>query len=84
MRGQIARAGREAIGLALEIGYPTKDTMPLLLAKAFRQALSLSLESGFPTKESIKFLLAKAQGQALALSSRVPAAATEESEKKSG
>ena len=83
IRGQIAQAGREALGLALEIGYPTKETVPLLLAKAFRQALSLSLESEFPTKESIKFLLAKAQAQALALSSHVPAAAMEE-KKESG
>jgi len=83
IRGQVAQAGREALGLALEIGYPTKETVPLLLAKAFRQALSLSLESEFPTKESIKFLLAKAQAQALALSSHVPAAAMEE-KKESG
>ncbi len=84
LRGQIAKAGREALGLALEIGYPTKETVPLLLAEAFRQALSLSLESEFPTKESIKFLLAKAQAQALALASQVPATAAEESKKESG
>ncbi len=82
IRGQIAQAGREAVGLALEIGYPTKETVPLLLAKAFRQALNLSLESEFPTKASIQFLLAKAQAEALALSSRLPAAA-EESKKDS-
>ena len=74
VRGQIATAGRQAIGLALEIGYATKETVPLMLAKAFRSALSLSVESGFPTKESVKFLLAKAQAQANALSALAPAA----------
>ncbi len=73
VRGQIATAGMQAIGLALEIGYPTKETVPLLLAKAFRSALSLSVESEFPTKESIKFLLARAQAQANALNAHVPA-----------
>ena len=81
VRGQIAQAGREALGLALEIGYPSNETVPLLLAKAAQQALSLSVESGFPTKESVKFLLAKAAAQAKALSGKVPGTAEE---KKSG
>ena len=80
VRGQIAQAGREALGLALEIGYPTKETVPLLLAKAAQQALSLSVESGFPTKESVKFLLAKAAAQAKALSGKVPGTAEEKKE----
>jgi hypothetical protein len=61
----------------LEIGYATKQTVPLLLAKAAQQALTLSIESEFPTKESITFLLAKAQAQANALSAQVPAASEE-------
>ncbi len=77
VRGQIATAGRQAIGLALEIGYPTKETVPLMLTKAFRSALSLSVESGFPTKESVKFILAKAQAQANALAAKVPGATEE-------
>ncbi|HII41138.1 MAG TPA: 50S ribosomal protein L10 [Thermoplasmata archaeon] len=84
VRGQISQAGREALALALEIGYPAKETVPLLLAKAAQHALSLSIESGFPTKDSVKFLLAKAQAQALALSSAVPAAPADESTKESG
>jgi large subunit ribosomal protein L10 len=81
IRGQITQAGREALGLSLEIGYPAKEIIGLLLAKAFRQALSLSIESEFPTKESIKFLLAKAQAQMLAVASRAPGAADEELKK---
>lgn len=82
LRGQISQAGMQALGLALEIGYATKATVPLLLAKAAAQALSLSVESGFPTKESVTFLLAKAQAQANALAAQVPAA--NEAKKDSG
>lgn len=84
VRGQIATAGAQALGLAMEIGYVTKATIWPLLAKAFQQALSLSIESEFPTKESVKFLLAKAQAQALAVASQLPGAAAEESKKDSG
>ncbi|HYM40132.1 MAG TPA: 50S ribosomal protein L10 [Thermoplasmata archaeon] len=82
VRGQIAQAGRGALALALEIGYATKETVPLMLAKAAQQALALSVESGFPTKESVKFLLARAQAQANALAAKVPAAT--EAKKDSG
>src|SRR2546428_382910 len=78
VRGQIAQAWREALALALEIGFPTKETIRPLLAKAHAQALGLAVESEFPTKESIKFLLAKAYAQMLALIARVPGAADEE------
>ena len=84
VRGQISTASRQALGLALEIGYATKGTIQPLLAKAFQSALSLSVESGFPTKESVKLLLAKAQAQAFALSSHMPAAPAEEAKKDSG
>jgi len=78
VRGQIAQAGREALALALEIAYPTKETIGPLLAKAHMQALRLAVESEFPTKESINFLLAKAHSQMLALAARVPNASDDE------
>jgi large subunit ribosomal protein L10 len=78
VRGQIATAGRQALALALEIAYPTRMTVPLLLARAHGNALTLAIESEFPTRESIKFLLAKAQAEMLALASRVPEAADED------
>jgi large subunit ribosomal protein L10 len=84
VRSQIAQAGREALGLALEIAYPTRETIGPLLAKAYAQALGLAVESEFPTKESIPFLLAKAHAQMLALAARVPEAADEELRAKFG
>ncbi len=77
VRGQITQAGRQALALALEIAYPTSETIGPLLAKAQAQALGLAVESEFPTKESIKLLLAKAQAQMLALAARLPDAADE-------
>ena len=51
VRRQIARVGREALALALEIAYPTRETIRPLLAKAHLQALGLAVESEFPTKD---------------------------------
>jgi large subunit ribosomal protein L10 len=77
VRGQITQAGRQALALALEVAYPTSETIGPLLAKAQAQALGLAVESEFPTKQSIPFLLAKAQAQMLALAARLPSAASE-------
>lgn len=75
VRDQIARAGRQAFSLAIEAGYPTKETIRPLLARAVGQALNLAVESGFPTKESVKLLLAKAHAQMLTLAAVQGAAA---------
>ena len=77
VRAQVGQAVRQAIALALEAGYPTKQTVPLLLSKAHANAMGLALQSEFPTKESLPVLLAKAQAQMLALASRAPDAAGE-------
>src|SRR2546428_10794488 len=77
VRGQIAQAWRGALGLALTVAYPTKETIRPLLAKAHAQALELAVEAEFPTKESVKFFLARAHTQMLALFARAPRAADE-------
>ncbi len=74
VRGQIAQAGLEAFALAMQVAYPTNETIRPLLSIAYTQAIGLAIQSGFPTKESVKFLLARAQAQMLALASRAPAA----------
>jgi large subunit ribosomal protein L10 len=65
-------ASRNALALAVEIVYPTPETMPPLLAKAYREAIALSVVAAIPTKESINILLAKAEANMLALATRVP------------
>ena len=57
-------------GLAIVIGYVTKETAPDILAKAFREAMSVAVEAGFVTKESAPIILAKAEAQAAALTAK--------------
>ncbi|MCD6223241.1 MAG: 50S ribosomal protein L10 [Thermoplasmata archaeon] len=57
-------AKANAMALAIEIGYPTKETMPLLLQKAYRNAYMLAIESNIYTKETIEEFIRKAYLQA--------------------
>jgi large subunit ribosomal protein L10 len=64
-----ATAVHNATALAVEIGFPTKETIGLLIGKAFREAMGLSITAAIPTKENIDILLAKADSQMLAVAS---------------
>ena len=66
-RADLARAARGALGLAVEIGYATPRTVPLLVTRAHRRALGLALAAGYPTKETIEPLFAKAMREAAAV-----------------
>jgi large subunit ribosomal protein L10 len=66
-RADLARAARGALGLAVEIGYATPETIPLLVTKAHRQALGLAMAAGYITKETIEPLFAKAMREAAAV-----------------
>ncbi len=57
-------ARMNAIALAIEISYPAKETMPLLLQKAYRNAYIVALESNIYTKETIEEFIRKAYLQA--------------------
>jgi len=63
-RADLARAARAALGLAVELGYATKESLPLLLTKAHRRALGLALATGYATPETIEPLFAKAMREA--------------------
>jgi large subunit ribosomal protein L10 len=54
-------------GLAIVIGYVTKETAPDILVKAYREAVSLAVEAGFLTKETAPIILGKAEAEAAAL-----------------
>jgi large subunit ribosomal protein L10 len=66
-RADLARAAHTALGLAVEIGYATPTTAPLLITKAHRRALGLALAAGYVTKETIEPLFAKAMREAAAV-----------------
>lgn len=57
----------QAYGLAMEIGYTTKETIELLLQKANREAKALAIEGNFMAEEVKAEILAKAESQAAAL-----------------
>ncbi|MBI3116543.1 MAG: 50S ribosomal protein L10, partial [Thaumarchaeota archaeon] len=57
-------------GLAIEIGYITKDTAPLIIAKVYREALTLAVQSGNLTKESAPLILARVEAEANALQAK--------------
>lgn len=64
-----ATAAHDAIALAVEVAYPAKETVPMLIAKAYRSAYALSVEAAIPTNETIGALFAKADSQMLAIAS---------------
>ncbi len=66
-RADLMNSARQAIGFAVEIAYPTKDSLPLLISKAFRGARELAKEAGYITPESAEFVLGAAQSDAEAL-----------------
>ncbi|MFX1297061.1 MAG: 50S ribosomal protein L10 [Promethearchaeota archaeon] len=65
---QIKTAISHAINLSLEIVFPTKENIKLLLQKAYMNAKSLVLSAGIITKDTIPDILAKAYNTALSLS----------------
>jgi large subunit ribosomal protein L10 len=61
-----------ALNLSLNAGYPTSETIPLLLQLAHRKAYSLALNAGIPTKETVGDMLRKAHAEASSLDAKLP------------
>ncbi|MCI4337050.1 MAG: 50S ribosomal protein L10 [Thermoplasmata archaeon] len=66
-RAEFTAAHRRALGVALEIAYPSKETTPLLITRAHRRALTLAVAAGYPTPETITPILARALREAKAV-----------------
>ena len=66
-RAEIARASRAALGLAVHLGYVTRETLPLLVTRAHRHALGIALATGYASRETIEPLFAKAMREAAAV-----------------
>jgi large subunit ribosomal protein L10 len=60
----ITLAHQWAVNLAVDIGFPTKETLPIAIAKAHRDAVSVSIEVAFLTDLTKEAILAKAEAQA--------------------
>jgi large subunit ribosomal protein L10 len=72
-RQEIVAAHRRAFSVALKIAYPTRSTIPWLLARAHRAATALALEAEFPTRATLPALVGKALRRARAVSNLIGA-----------
>jgi len=68
--GNMRTASGNAFGLAIELGWATKQTIEPLLMKARNNALALALEQGIINKETIENLISKANNQMVALKNK--------------
>lgn len=64
---QVIAGHQFAVNLSINIGYPTVETIPMILAKANMEAKSLTMKIGFFEPDMIGEFLAKANSEALAL-----------------
>ncbi len=69
-RQSLVDAHASSRGLAIIIGYVTKETAPDILARAYREAMSLAVEAGFLTKETAPMLFGRAEAEAVALTAK--------------
>ncbi len=67
LRAELARAARQSLGLAVELGYVTPATLGPIVTRAHRRALGLAVAVGYPTKETLEPLFAKAMREAAAV-----------------
>ncbi|MEM5804349.1 MAG: 50S ribosomal protein L10 [Candidatus Aenigmatarchaeota archaeon] len=72
MLGDISLAAAQALNLAVNAGWATKQTIGPMIIKAFINAKTLGLEAGILEKGVIEDLLAKGKRQADALKEKVP------------
>ncbi|MCL1977284.1 MAG: 50S ribosomal protein L10 [Candidatus Bathyarchaeota archaeon] len=70
-RKSVETSNQEALALALEIGYASKDTIKPLLQRAHQKAVALSVGAAVPTKETIGDLIRKANAEMTSLNSAV-------------
>lgn len=68
---QVIAGHQYAVNLSINIGYPTVETMPMLLAKASIEAKRLTMEIGFFEPDMIGEFLAKADSEAFALAALI-------------
>src|SRR5207302_2949843 len=66
-RNAFAQAHQEAMSLAIEIGYITKENVSAIFSRAAQQARSVALEAGILTDETKDQVKQKANVQANAL-----------------
>jgi len=64
---QVLLGHQYAVNLSVNTGFPTEETMPLIIAKVNMEAKSLAMTIGFFVPEMVNEFLAKANSEAFAL-----------------
>ena len=72
-RASLTEAYSSSRGLAILIGYVTKETAPDILARAYREALSLQVEGGFLDAETAPIIFGRAEAEAASLTAAAKA-----------
>jgi large subunit ribosomal protein L10 len=70
-RKDVAKAASYALNLAVEIAFPSKDIMGIIIGKAFKDARAISMSQNILCDATAGALLAKAEMQAKAVASKV-------------
>ncbi|MEM0083274.1 MAG: 50S ribosomal protein L10 [Candidatus Nezhaarchaeales archaeon] len=68
---KIVEAFTNALSLAVNTTFITRESAPYIIAKAVIEAMSLAINACYPTRESISYIIAKAHAQAVALGNLV-------------
>ena len=63
----ITAAAQWAVNLAVEVGFPTAETLPLTIQKAQREAVNVAVEAAILNEDTREAILAKAQREAAAV-----------------
>ena len=63
-RASLMEAYSSSRGIAILIGYVTKETAPGIIARAYREAMSLQVEAGVLDKETAPLILGRAEAEA--------------------
>jgi large subunit ribosomal protein L10 len=71
VRKDFASAARNALNLAVEVSYFTKETVSVLVSKGYKNAKAVALEASILNKETASEILGKAKSQAAALKALV-------------
>lgn len=66
----VKRAALDSISLAIGIGYPTAESLPLLIKKAHADARGLAVAQAIPAEGIMELLLGKAEGEMLGLKAK--------------
>ncbi|MAG60468.1 50S ribosomal protein L10 [archaeon] len=63
----ITAAAQWAVNLAVEVGFPTSETLPLTIQKAQREAVNVAVEAAIMNDATREAILAKAEREAAAV-----------------